>query len=114
MIRFTVPMVPVSVNHYVKHTRTGHHYVTKEAKDFKSAVWKCASGRKVRAKKYEISVMVFLGYKQRLDSDNVSKLIGDGLVEAGVIHSDANVRWILDKSRDWDYPRTDITVRALG
>jgi hypothetical protein len=28
----TVPGIPVSVNHYVKRARSGHRYVTKEAR----------------------------------------------------------------------------------
>lgn len=110
----SIPLIPPSVNHYVKHTRNGGHYVTKAALGFKSAVRLFARGRTVKAKKYEIEFVVYMGYGQRGDPDNFHKVIGDGLKEAGVIHSDSNVRWIADKARDWKNPRTEITVRALA
>src|SRR6266849_7270735 len=100
-LSFTVPLVPPSVNHYVKHTRTGRHYVTKVALSFKSAVRLFARGRVVTAKKYAVEVKVFLGFRQRGDGDNFLKVIGDGLKEAGVIHSDAAVKtWNVTVERD--------------
>lgn len=112
-VSFTIPLVPPSVNHYVKHTRDGGHYVTHEALSFKSAVRLFARGRVVTAKKYQIEFMVYLGKGERGDPDNFCKVIGDGLQEAGVIHSDSKVRWIADTSRDWKNPRTEITVRGI-
>ena len=113
-IQFTVPLVPPSVNHYVKHTRRGFHYVTAEAKSFKSAVRLFARGRVVTAKKYEVEFTVYLGFKKRGDADNFSKVILDGLAEAGVIHSDTAVkRCISGVDRDRRNPRTEITVRGI-
>lgn len=110
-IEFTVPLVPPSVNHYVKHTHSGGHYVTKEAKAFKAAIPICAKQRQVRHKAYAIEIYVMLGYAQKLDIDNAAKVILDGLVEGGQIHSDAAVTGLfLHKRRDVDNPRTQITI----
>ncbi len=108
-----VPLVPPSVNHYWKHTRSGRHYVTQEGRAYKEAVAMCARGKRVRAKRYELEAVIYLGHGQRGDGDNFWKVIADGLVDAGVIYSDAAVTdWILRKRRDARSPRTEITVRA--
>jgi len=112
-VRFTVPLVAPSVNHYVKHTRNGRHYVTNEAKAFKDAVAICARRQYLAAAAYEVEIHVFLGARQRGDIDNFAKCVLDGLVQADVIGSDSAVtRLIMEKSRDAKNPRTEITVRA--
>lgn len=111
---FTVPLVPVSVNHYKMRARNGHWYVTKEAVAYKAAVGVFSRGQNVKAKRYQLDVSVFLGKGQRGDGDNFWKVIGDGLKDAGVIHSDAAVSvWNMTVGRDADNPRTEIRVRAL-
>ena len=108
---FTVPLIPPSVNHYAKHTRGGGHYVTKEALAFKAAIPICAKQRQLRYKFYAIEIYVNLGHGQKVDLDNCSKVILDGLVEGGQIHSDAAVTLLcLHKRRDRKNPRTCITV----
>jgi crossover junction endodeoxyribonuclease RusA len=106
-----VPLIPPSVNRYVRHTRSGRHYVTDEARAFKSAISLLVRGRVVAARRYRLEATIYLGKKQRGDGDNFWKVIADGLVEAGAIHSDAAVDdWILHKRRDRKNPRTEITV----
>jgi len=131
-ISFTVPLVPPSVNHYVKHTRSGRHYVTADAKAFKSAISIfCPLGSHVVGSMFEVEAVVYLGEGQRGDVDGFGKLILDGLAEAAVFQrnrpghksarfpirqqlSDAYVTdFILRKRRDRKNPRTEITVRAL-
>lgn len=110
-VSFTVPLVPPSVNHYVKHTRSGRHYVTKEAKAFKEAVAIFARGKSAIAKRYEVEIAIFLAKRQRGDGDNFAKCVLDSLVSAGVIHSDAAVKKVsITKDRDWKNPRTEITI----
>jgi crossover junction endodeoxyribonuclease RusA len=110
-LEFTVPLVPPTVNHYVKHTRTGRHYVTKEAKAFKAAVASLAGCRQVPCKWYSVKIHIYLGAKQKLDLDNCAKVVLDGLAEAGTIHSDAAITTLLlEKSRDRANPRTWIAV----
>jgi crossover junction endodeoxyribonuclease RusA len=100
---------------YARHTRSGRHYQTAEAKSFKDAIAILARGAVVDAERYELDASVFLGKAGRGDGDNFWKCIADGLVNAGVIRSDAAVkRWVLEVDRDWENPRTELTVRAYA
>ena len=115
---FTVSLVPPSVNHYVKHARSGVHYVTKEAKAFKWAVALAAREagvEPINAKRYSVAFEVLLGKGQKGDADNFSKVILDSLTDARLIVSDARVvNLSAKKSRDWNNPRTVISVLALS
>lgn len=113
-ITLTIPLIPPSVNQYVRHTRTGRHYVTKEAKAFKDAVALFARGESVKGDTYSLDVTVFLGRRARGDGDNFFKCIADGLKDAGVIRSDAAIKdWRIKVDRDWSNPRTVLTVAGL-
>jgi crossover junction endodeoxyribonuclease RusA len=112
-IAFTVPLLPPTVNHYVKHTRSGRHYESSEAIRFKEALSVFARGRSIRAEEYRVSVVIYLGKGDRGDVDNYLKCVLDGCVDAGVIHSDAAVRKLsIEKHRDWEQPRTEIHIEA--
>ncbi len=114
-LSLSVPLTPPSVNHYKVKTKKGVTFVTGEAKAFKQAVAIIAAGRQVRGETYLVKVCVYLGPKGRGDVDNFAKVILDGLVDAGVIHSDAAITdLLLSKRRDWENPRTDITIRAVS
>jgi len=114
-VRFTVPLTPVSVNQYKMRSRYGHWYVTDDAKAFKQAVAIFGRDSRLQAKAYGLRVTVYLGKGKKGDGDNFWKVIGDGLKEAGVIHSDAAVKdWSMTVKRDWTNPRTEIEVRTLG
>ena len=100
MVRFTVPLVPPSVNHYKVRFRNGRTVVSKEALGFKEAVALCSrdAGR-CEGKTFYLSLRVILGRKDRGDVDNFPKLCLDGLAEAGVLRdrkgkivSDAHIR----------------------
>lgn len=120
-LHIVVPgLTPPSVNDYVRHTRTGIHYKTKEAKGFHDATVMFARQAeseqgelpKTRTTEYEVMLVVFLGKGDRGDIDNMNKVPIDALVKARVITSDARV---IDggyrKRRDWKNPRTEIWVR---
>ena len=130
-VSFTVPLVPPSVNHYWIETYQYNRIIKKtvlakalspEAVAFKSAVAVFAKGRTVipvDATKYQLSkvryalnVTVYLGVGERGDGDNFFKGIGDGLVDAGVIHSDARIKsWHIEvDDTDRKNPRTEIQV----
>lgn len=114
-VSFTVPLVPPTVNMYVRHTRNGRHYVTAEAKAFKAAM--CLLSKRAgilpAVERYEVEAHIYLGHGQRGDVDNFAKCLLDGLQEAGIIESDALVSdLILRRRRDRKAPRTEITVRA--
>lgn len=128
VVSFTVPLVPPGVNNYVKHTRSGRHYVTAEAKAFKDAVVILARGHFVIGRDFEVEATIYLGHKQKGDVDNFAKLILDALADAGVFQkanlrrplvtptmlSDAHVSdLILRRRRDAENPRTEITVKVL-
>jgi Holliday junction resolvase RusA-like endonuclease len=131
MLRIEIPLVPPTVNHYKKpalfRRKSGGPPVrgmvlTKQAIAFKAAVAICARGetlapakeserRKVR---YMLHAAVYLGKNQRGDGDNFWKCLADGLVEAGVIHSDAAVStWVIDVARDRENPRTVVEISTL-
>lgn len=122
-VRITVPLTPVSVNHYKLRTRRGVTYVTSDAIAYKRAVVLFArrqslceglSPAELRKLHYELEATVYLGKDQKGDGDNFWKCIADGLKDANVIHSDAAVSdWIMRVRRDRDNPRTDIVVRVL-
>lgn len=121
IVEFTIPLVPPSVNNYVRHTRRGRHYVTAEGIAFKKAVAIFARGQSVapareserRRVAYRLEAWVYLGKGARGDGDNFWKCIADGLTEAGVIHSDAAVsEWLLYKWRG-ENPRTEVRVTRL-
>jgi crossover junction endodeoxyribonuclease RusA len=124
MISFIVPLVPPSVNHYVKHPRNGKSYRTPEATAFKDAIGIYACGASVTAHTFGVSIVVHLPKKGRGDVDNFPKLVLDGLADCGVFRdrkgkriSDAYVRRLevdLDSETRPDEGFTHIDVWALA
>lgn len=113
-VKFTVPLVPPSVNHYKMRTNRGVTFVGKEAKAFKQAVAIFSRGQQLEAEAYEVSAVFYLGHGQRGDLDNLLKCTLDGLAESRVIRTDAAVmRLTAEKSRDKENPRTEITVKEF-
>lgn len=114
-MRFTVPLIPPSVNHYKRPKLNGKgFYVTDEAKAFKAAVAVLSRGS-VEADYYFVGVIVFLGHGARGDAGNFEKCIGDGLEDAGIITNDAKVKkYHIEVLRDWNEPRTEIFVCDLA
>ena len=113
-IVFQVPLVPPSVNHYVKHTRNGKHYTTAESRSFKDAVALYARGQHIEEGPYKVQISLLLGKSQRLDIDNGLKVSLDALVFAGVIDSDANVKELhIFMGRDWKNPKTVFIVERI-
>ncbi len=113
-VRFTVPLTPPSANHYVKHTRAGRHYLTKEAVAFIDAVCIFAGRQKMEGKAYQLDIQVFYGKGERGDLDNRGKIVQDALQKAGVIRNDSQIRALsMGKHRDWERPRTEIKVSTL-
>jgi crossover junction endodeoxyribonuclease RusA len=112
-VRFTVPLVPPTVNHYVRHLRSGRHIVTPEAIAYKDAVAILSQGQQVDARAYSVGLGIFLGKGDKGDIDNFPKLVLDGL-KGHVFRSDAQVRrLVVNLDRDWENPRTEIEVRDL-
>jgi Holliday junction resolvase RusA-like endonuclease len=108
-----VPLLVPSVNHYVKHTRAGVHFKTKEAIAFRDAVYFKSRGQAVEAEEYDVTITLVLGKKVRLDIDNSAKLALDSLVYAGVIHSDAAVMELHITKHRAEESSTKIQVRPF-
>jgi hypothetical protein len=136
VVEFTVPLLVPSGNHYKEPCRyTGKdgyphlgYKITKEAKAFYDAVALFARQRTVapeapaarRKVRYSVRIDVYLGPRDRGDFDNFWKCGLDGLVKAGVIHSDNYVDGDRSNSvvhkdeRDNPYnPRTHYRVERL-
>src|SRR5208283_4478715 len=91
-IRISISGLPPSCNHYVKHTRSGVHYRTKEAEAFAQKVALAAGehrGKNLEAK--SVVIYLRLGIGQRIDIDNAPKVLIDSLVRCKVIRSDASI-----------------------
>jgi Holliday junction resolvase RusA-like endonuclease len=114
-----VPLVPPSVNHYVKHVWRGtsvRHYVTKEAEAFKFAVSYAVAQEGLELLPeghYGVALTIYLGKNQHGDIDNFPKLPLDA-IKGVLIPSDAMVKQLrVELDRDWDNPRTRIEVWML-
>jgi crossover junction endodeoxyribonuclease RusA len=113
-LRLTIPLQPPTVNHYVKHTRAGRHYLTAAATAWYQAVGIIARGAFLDGKQHAVEYTVYQGHGNRGDVDGYAKVILDGLVKAGVLRSDASVVSLYaHKLRDRANPRTEIVVRRL-
>jgi crossover junction endodeoxyribonuclease RusA len=120
-LRFTIPAIPPSVNAYVRHTRSGGHYVTDEAERFMGLVKLFSKNQGVAAKEFCVEIHVFLGKGQKGDADNFCKCVADALAKSGCfadlkgrLVSDAHVRrLVVEKSRSESGDGyTEIVVRA--
>jgi crossover junction endodeoxyribonuclease RusA len=111
LIHIIVPLEPITVNHYAKHTRSGRHYKTKEALTYEQAGAIACRGHSIAAKRYSVRIEVYQGKGNKGDLDNYLKQPLDLLVKNGVIHSDsAVVELVAVKARDIANPRTEIFV----
>ena len=111
-VKFEVPLVPPTVNMYVRHLRSGKHYVTDEAQAFKDAVALLSAGQHVdeRAKAVKVWIEIYQGKGDRGDIDNYPKCVLDGL-KGCVFKSDAMVKiMVVHLHRDVQRPRTVIEV----
>lgn len=109
-LQFTVPLLAPSVNHYIRHTRTGQHYRSGETDAFFQAVSLYSRGKFVRFPWYSVVVNLTLGPKQKGDLDNFGKVCLDALVKAGVIHSDAKVTCLVLRKFRGKSPCTEFSV----
>jgi Holliday junction resolvase RusA-like endonuclease len=90
---FQVPLSPPSVNHYLLTNRGGGRRLSAEAQAFKDAVVIFARqlGGPVPWIHHAVTVTYGLGPQTRLDVDNATKLVLDGLQASGLIQNDADV-----------------------
>lgn len=121
--KIIVPLQPVSVNHYwdLKIVR-GKIFapVSADARAFMDAIAIFSRGQRVFMEKcrkkpcicnLRLVFKVYLGKGARGDTANFEKGIGDGLVKAGVVHTDNSfIEQFQYKFRDRESPRTEIEV----
>lgn len=95
-VRFSIPLLPPSVNSCWRKKARGGFYLTKEANAFIYAVGMLAPKGVVEGKFYEVELLfrMSLGNILRLDLDNLLKVSIDSLAKAGVIRDDRYVRKI--------------------
>jgi Holliday junction resolvase RusA-like endonuclease len=93
--RFTVPLLPPSVNHYKKPKRGGGWYRAAESIAFIDAVCVFSGKTKVTGNFYALELFFFLGPSKRNlssnDLDNFQKVAIDALGRAGVIVNDGRI-----------------------
>lgn len=111
-VHIVIPMEPMNVNNYVRHTRAGRHYKTATALTFEEIGAIACRGHSIAANAYSVRIQVYQGKGKRGDLDNYAKQPLDLLAKNGVIHSDAAVTELhMTKARDVENPRTEIFVR---
>jgi Holliday junction resolvase RusA-like endonuclease len=121
VIKIVVPMEPMGVNHYVRHTRSGAHYKTPEAIAYEQAGAIACRGLAVSAKSYRVRIDIYQGAKKKGDIDGYAKQPLDLLANNGVLldrkgkrSTDAHVTELhMTKQRDHANPRTEIFVEEI-
>jgi Holliday junction resolvase RusA-like endonuclease len=93
--RFTVPLLPPSVNHYKSPRRGGGWFRAAESIAFIDAVCVFSGKTMVTGNFYALEIWFFLGPAKRNlssnDLDNFQKVAIDALVRAGVIKTDGRI-----------------------
>jgi Holliday junction resolvase RusA-like endonuclease len=77
IVRFEIPMLPPSVNHYVEHKAQGVHVKSTAAKAWERDWPLFAKGAFVTGKRFKASLIFRLGPKDRGDVDNFNKCVLD-------------------------------------
>jgi Holliday junction resolvase RusA-like endonuclease len=96
-MKFSVPLLPPSVNHYKQPRRGGGWYRAADAIAFVDAVCimaRSAGCQRITGNYFELELTFYLGpgrNRGQNDLDNYSKVAIDALVRAGVIKNDARV-----------------------
>jgi Holliday junction resolvase RusA-like endonuclease len=94
-MKFSVPLLPPSVNHYKQPRRGGGWYRAADAIAFVDAVCICSGKVMVTGNFYDVGVVFHLGPKKHKlssnDLDNFLKVALDSLARARVIVNDGRV-----------------------
>jgi crossover junction endodeoxyribonuclease RusA len=95
---FSLPWPSATGNHAVKHTRTGGHYKTPEAKAYEAVVAQIVAGmgmgsllgQKPLGGPLAVSWLLAPPDRRARDVDNVRKVVADALTRAGFWADDSN------------------------
>jgi len=112
-LKFSVPALAPSGNHYVKHAG-GRHYRSQPAIRWDSTVAAFVQGRFVMADYYHIEIDFTVKDKKRKDIDNLTKCSLDALCHCGAIGDDSRVMVLILRKHFGAEERTDFTIRDMG
>lgn len=127
-LKIVIPMLPPSVNHYVKHfivRGQQRHVKTPEAIKWGEDVMTFARGGYITGKRFAISLRYRMGEGDGFDVDNLNKCTLDSIAAAGCIRDPKGARlsdrWfkrmqveILDSKQDRAQgPQTEIVIEAI-
>lgn len=129
-LRFTIKMLPPSVNHYIEHPTKGVHKKSPAAvaweRDFMAMLPATVRGSYVTASRFAVTLIFTPGPNERGDVDNRNKLVLDCCAAAGMFRdangkelSDAWVKRLVVDIHDtkWDRqrgPMTEVRIEALA
>ena len=105
---FALPWPSATGNHAVKHTRTGGHYKTREAKAYEALVARIVGGlglghqfgEKPLGGPLAVSWLLSPPDRRARDVDNVRKVVADALTRAGFWADDSN-KVLTRESFEW-------------
>ena len=116
-----VPAIPPSGNAYVRHTRAGGHYKTKNVEAYEwevAAAWNHHHGHLIEASAYVVDMLVQIGPKRgrthRQDIDNFAKCGLDALMHCGIILDDSLVTDLSMHKQLGDCDQTTYMIRPLS
>lgn len=108
---------PLSVNAIWRRGRGKSVYKTEEAKAWQEiTAWLIKDKVEKPFKKCKVSVKFYFGDRRKRDIDNLTKLIGDAIVDSGLIKDDdykTLVEWNVRGYQDLDNPRTEIKISEI-
>lgn len=113
--RYTIPLVPQSLNHYAGR-KNCWEYRQDKAQWERDVTLLCRPRPQRPIEKAAVTLHYFFPTRARHDPDNYAgKMILDGLVKAGIILDDSFdcVALRLEGGYDAKNPRTEITVEEL-
>ena len=116
VVIITIPLLPPSVNAYVRHYTTGRHHLTPEASGFRNDL--CLIARTAKrldpsVQRFDVEIRVYLAPRNWVcvpDVDNLPKLILDALKLAGVFPDDRYISDMAVRRRQAATKRDERTV----
>lgn len=117
---FSLPWPEATGNHAVRHTRTGGHYKTPEARRYEAVVAQIVAGLGVGSLMGEkplggplaVSWLLSPPDRRARDLDNLRKVVADALTRAGFWSDDSN-KVLVRESFEWSEPTAGGEVSLL-
>lgn len=102
-LQLELPYPTGTGNHSVRHTRSGGHYVTKEAQAYRDLVSLAVRGRRAPPGALSVAWCFVPPDRRARDADNLLKVVKDALTRCGFWADDSN-RVIRQGSWEWAEP----------